>query len=47
MKTARMKIDFKNTEDLISQYENLDNISFDKAVLDNEKSISVVKFEGN
>ena len=47
MEQAHKKIDFKKTEDLILQYKNLEKISFDKAVLDNEKSISVVKFDGN
>ena len=43
---AHKLIDFKDYYDLLNKYETLDNISFDYAVVEKEKNIQVIRFEG-
>lgn len=40
-------IDFKDYYDLYEKYESLNKISFDYAVVENEKSINVMKYNGD
>lgn len=44
---AHTIIDFKDYYDLQNKFENLEKISFDYAVLEKEKKIQVMRFEGN
>ncbi len=43
---AHKLIDFKDYNDLFNKYENLNKISFDYAVVENEKNIEVMRFAG-
>ncbi|MGN0165539.1 MAG: sugar phosphate nucleotidyltransferase [Lachnospiraceae bacterium] len=43
---AHSMIDFNDYNDLFSNYENLQKISFDYAVVEKEEKIQVVKYEG-
>lgn len=43
---AHELIDFTDYEDLLSQYDTLTKISFDYAVVEKEKSIQVMRFQG-
>ena len=43
---ARELIDFKDYKDLYSKYESLTKISFDYAIVEKEKNIDVVKYDG-
>ena len=40
-------IDFEDYYDLYSKYESLDDISFDRAVVEKEEKIGVLKYNGN
>ncbi|MBR2614337.1 MAG: cupin domain-containing protein [Clostridia bacterium] len=44
---AREFIDFTDYRDLYSKYENLEKISFDYAVVEKEKDIQVLRYNGN
>jgi mannose-1-phosphate guanylyltransferase len=44
---AHELIDFTDYEDLFSKYETLEKISFDYAVVENEKNIQVMRFSGD
>lgn len=44
--TAHELIDFEDYADLFDKYEELDKISFDYAVVENEKKIQVMRYEG-
>lgn len=46
LKRAHELIDFKDYYDLFDKYETLTKISFDYAVVENEKSIAVMRFAG-
>lgn len=46
MAKAHELIDFSDYQDLYNKYESLQKISFDYAVAENEKSISVMRFSG-
>lgn len=46
LKRAHELIDFSDYEDLYAKYDTLTKISFDYAVVENEKSISVLRFSG-
>lgn len=46
MEIAHQLIDFKDYDDLFSKYETLDKISFDYAVVEKEKNIQVMRFNG-
>ena len=46
LKKAHELIDFTNYEDLFSKYESLEKISFDIAVSEKEKEISMIPFYG-
>lgn len=39
-------IDFDDYDDLYSKYDKLEKISFDKAIVEKEKNIGVIKFDG-
>lgn len=43
---AHKLIDFKDYDDLYNKYESLERISFDYAVVEKEKNIGVLKFNG-
>lgn len=43
---AHELIDFKDYDDLFDKYESLTKISFDYAVVENEKNIQVIRFRG-
>jgi len=46
LRTAHQLLDFKNYEDLFARYEDARRISFDYAVVEKEKSIAVVRYNG-
>lgn len=46
LKTAHELIDFEDYDDLFDKYESLEKISFDYAVVEKEKNISVMRFAG-
>ena len=46
LKTAHKLIDFTDYDDLLSKYDQVEKISFDYAVVEREKSISVVRYNG-
>ena len=46
LKKAHEIIDFKDYHDLFEKYESLQKISFDYAVVENEKSIQVMRYSG-
>ena len=46
LKKAHKLIDFTDYQDLFTKYETLEKISFDYAVVEKEKSISVMRFSG-
>ena len=47
LKIAHSLIDFNDYNDLYGKYETLKKISFDYAVVENEKSIQVLRYSGN
>lgn len=46
LKKAHEMIDFESYQNLYNKYDTLEKISFDYAVVEKEKKISVMKFEG-
>lgn len=46
LKKSREMLDFTDYEDLYDRYERLEKISFDRAVVEKEKNLKVLRFDG-